>query len=537
MKKIFALVLITIILMVSTSHVVLTINAQETGELSVKVTLTVIGTIDTYDDDPDEFLDPMYYIWIDANGNPNDGGYGNGQGTYQTGIQLGAEWVQIDSPRLHFWGPGPDGSVGTSDDENWYLTETAPGSSRTWIGNEVEASISGDGRSLTVTFPLSKIGSPVTLEVSFMAATSTSVSTDNLHPTSPLSQGFEGWIGYPNSIDATLTGVYSKNDAAETLAPDFDISSGSVEIFESISITQEMREPGCIEIVLPLAGIVTAILAVLVSIGPSFNAAVEKIPVPKHIKTFLKIYAASLFQKVDKAKIELLQKAPLLSKSEYASLGISVSLLTIIYAIVEANGFPNFLNPSIFATVVPSTFLSSGIVVTFKVFSDAFWARTFKVYKQLGIWAIGVVMFLISGLVFLFPFSSPGITRYQSDEISKRTKGLLVMFKTFTVLSLLIPFSILFMLGFQVIGDSGLLLTLMSTCYSLVPLKYLAGKALFDYRKGISLVMLFSVGLLFFGCTISVLPQLIYLATGIASATIAFLTYRKLRNRLGASSS
>ena len=140
------------------------------------------------------------------------------------------------------------------------------------------------------------------------------------------------------------------------------------------------------------------------------------------------------------------------------------------------------------------------------------------------------MMFLVSGLVFLFPFSSPGITRYQSDEISKRTKGLLVMLKTLTVLTLMIPFSILFMLGFQVIGDSGLLLTLMATCYSLVPLKYLAGKALFDYRKEISLIMLFSVGMLFFGCTISVLPQLIYLVAGIASATIAFLTYRKLRN-------
>jgi hypothetical protein len=238
-----------------------------------------------------------------------------------------------------------------------------------------------------------------------------------------------------------------------------------------------------------------------------------------------------LFQKVDKVRLEALQKIPFLTKSEYASLGISVLLLTIIYAIVEANGFPNFLDPAIIATVIPSTFLSSGIVVITKVVSDAFWTRTYKVYKQFNVWAIGVVMFLISGLVFLFPFSSPGITRYQSDEISKKTKGLLVMFKTFTVLTLLIPFSILFMLGYQAIGDSGLLLTLMSTCYSLVPLKFLAGKALFDYRKEFSLTMLFSVGFLFFGCTISLLPQALYLAAGIASATIAVLTYIQLKNR------
>jgi hypothetical protein len=292
-----------------------------------------------------------------------------------------------------------------------------------------------------------------------------------------------------------------------------------------------MREPGCIEIVLPAAAVITAIIAFLVSIGPAFNAAVEKIPLPKQVKTFLKIYVAGLFQKVDKIRLQALQNAPLLTKGEYASLGISVSLLTFVYAIVEANGVPNFLNPAIFAAVVPSTFLSSGIVVIFKVFSDAFWARTFKVYKQLGVWAIGVVMFLISGLILLFPFSSPGITRYQSEELSRKTKGLLVMFKTFTVLILLIPFSILFMLGFQVVGDSGLLLTLMSTCYSLVPIKFLAGKALFDYRKEISLIMLLLAGFLFFGCTISILPQPVYLAVGIASAAIAFLTYRRLKNQ------
>ena len=407
--------------MICTSCLISSVGAQDSSELNVRVTLTVEGVIDTYDDDPDEFLDPLYYVWIDANGNPNDGGYGNGQGTYQTGIQLGAEWTQIDSPRLHFWGPGLDGVVGTSDDENWYLSESVPGSSRTWAGNDVEARISGDGRSFIVAFPLSKIGYPNTLEVSFMASTTTSVSTDNLDPTNPLSQGIQGWIGYPTSIDATVTGIYSENDAAETLAADFNIVSGSVEIFESIVI-QSMREPKCIEIVLPAAAVVAAIIAFLVSIGPAFNAAVDKIPLPKQVKAFLKIYFAGLFQKVDKVKLQSLQNAPLLTKGEYASLGISVSLLTFVYAIVEANGVPNFLNPAIFAVVVPSTFLSSGMVVIFKVFSDAFWARTFKVYKQLGVWAIGVLTFLVSGLILLFPFSSPGITRYQSEEISRKTK-------------------------------------------------------------------------------------------------------------------
>jgi len=118
MKRIFIASLGILFLLVSVSSIVYSVSGQIANELSITAILTVEGIIDTYDDDPGEFADPLYYIWIDANGNPNDGGYGNGQGTYQTGIQLGAEWTEIDSPRLHFWGPGVDGVEGTSDDEN-----------------------------------------------------------------------------------------------------------------------------------------------------------------------------------------------------------------------------------------------------------------------------------------------------------------------------------------------------------------------------------------------------------------------------------
>jgi hypothetical protein len=199
--------------------------------------------------------------------------------------------------------------------------------------------------------------------------------------------------------------------------------------------------------------------------------------------------------------------------------------------IVEANGLPKFLNSDVFLTVIPSVFFSVGIITITKVISNAFWAKSYRVYKQFSIWLIGVIMFIITGLLFLFPFSSPGITRYLSDEISKETKAYLIIFKTFTVLTLLIPFSILFMFGYQTVGDSGLLITLMSTCYSLVPLKFLSGKVLFDYKREVSLLMLFSVAFLFYGCMINLLPQEIYLITGVASAVIALITQKKLRKR------
>ena len=207
-----------------------------------------------------------------------------------------------------------------------------------------------------------------------------------------------------------------------------------------------------------------------------------------------------------------------------------ILLLTFVYSVASANGFFNFLNLEVMGAIIPSTFLSSGIVVLTKVFSNAYWSYNFNVYKKFSVWFIGLLMFVVSGLLFLFPFSSPSITRYQSVQISKEKKALLILFKTFTVLSLMIPFSILFMLGFEVLGDSGMLLTLMSTFYSLIPIKMLAGKVLFDYRKDYSLIMLVFLGVLFFGATLNLLPYLVFLIAGIKSAIIAIMARKKLEN-------
>jgi hypothetical protein len=150
-------------------------------------------------------------------------------------------------------------------------------------------------------------------------------------------------------------------------------------------------------------------------------------------------------------------------------------------------------------------------------------------YRKFNLWITGVVMFLVSGLFFLFPFSSPGVTRYQGEEISKQTKGLIVLSKTLILLTLSLPFSVFYLLGFKIVGDAGLLITFMSAFYSLIPLKFLSGKAVFDYRKDVSLLALASTGILFYCCTFNVLPVFTYSALGVASAFMAAIALKQLR--------
>jgi hypothetical protein len=273
---------------------------------------------------------------------------------------------------------------------------------------------------------------------------------------------------------------------------------------------------------------VTAATA-LAALGPAFNSAISSLPVPKQLVSFLKFYGASLFQKVDKVKLEALKTLAFITKAELAYVGISVSIITVVYSFVAANGFPAFLEPSILAIVIPSTFFSSCIVVITKVFSGIFCAKTCGIYRKFSLWKTGVLMFIVSGLLFLFPFSSPGVTRYQSGEISKQTKALIVLSKTLILLTLAIPFTVLFLLGFRTVGDSGLMLTLMSAFFSLVPLKFLSGKAVFDYRKNLSLLALVSTGVLFFSYAFNVLPTPTYLVLGVASAAMATIALKQLK--------
>jgi hypothetical protein len=274
---------------------------------------------------------------------------------------------------------------------------------------------------------------------------------------------------------------------------------------------------------------VTAMTALLAVMGPAINSVIMNLPLPSQLRSFLKFYGANLFQKVDKIKLKALQNAPFIAKEELIALGISVLFVTLVYSFVETNGIAGFLNLSVLLVVIPSTFISVAIVTSTKVFADAYCARTCNAYRKFSLWITGFLTFIISGLLFLFPFSSPGITRYQSIEIAKKTKGLLILSKTLILLTLTIPFSIMFLMGLRIIADTGVLFVLMSACYSLVPIKYLSGKVVFDYNKKYSLMAFGLAAFLFISFTVNLLPAWIYFPVGVVSAVLTMMTLKRLK--------
>ena len=331
----------------------------------------------------------------------------------------------------------------------------------------------------------------------------------------------------------TELGTYNVTLTVKDVAGNQDSHSIAVVVLPS----EILRESPPIEVVAQAAvvsGVLTSIIAALSSLeswGQAFNSVISKLPIPDEVKGFLKIYGKALFETVDKKRLRALERAPFTTKGEVAALGISAILTAVVYSFVEVNGLPFFLSLSVLVTVIPSTLLSVCLVCVAGELFEALGARVARVYRRFSLWPYGLGLFLISGLLFLFPLSSPGITRYQSAEISNDVKGLLVLSKLLILLSLTIPFTVFVMLGFKTAGDAGLLLTLMKVFYSLIPLKPLAGKAVFDYRKDVLSIALASTGAIFLLYVLvkDLVPLLVYPVVGMGSLVLAAVTFRQLQ--------
>jgi len=278
-----------------------------------------------------------------------------------------------------------------------------------------------------------------------------------------------------------------------------------------------------------------AILAGLSGLGSAFDAAISKLPLGPELKEFLQLYGEKLFETVDQAKLEVLRKAPFITRGEVIALGFSALIATIVFGSAKAGGLTYLLTESGLVSSIPPALVSVCTVIIFAEVFEAFCARICKVYKQFRLWLYGIIIFLVSGLVFSFPFGSPGITRYKSGDISDKAKGLFVLSKMLLFMMLMIPFAGLSMLGFDVVGEFGLWFTLTTVFSSLIPVRPLVGKALFDYRKEVSLAALALSGIFLFSIVYSrvteltLLPHVVYFGVGAVSALLAAITLYQLR--------
>lgn len=271
----------------------------------------------------------------------------------------------------------------------------------------------------------------------------------------------------------------------------------------------------------------------LSGLAQSFNEAVSELPAPKWLKDFLNLYAEKTFETLTEEQIKARKIKKMLRLRELLSLLFSAIILLAVFVYVEVHGVPNFLNREYLLAAVPHVLISVVFVFVSSQIFSIISAKALNVWSEFKIWLYGLTALLITGIIFMIPFASPGRMEYQGD-IDRKKAGLTATSKVLCILVLSIPFYLFYTLGFATIGDAGLMMTMMTACYTAFPFKPLEGEAIFRYHK-VLWTAIFILSFSMFVCTIlSLLPRVAYLLTG-AAATLLFvgliLTLRKAQSR------
>jgi hypothetical protein len=286
-----------------------------------------------------------------------------------------------------------------------------------------------------------------------------------------------------------------------------------------------------VEITAASACSATALAIVLTTISKSSSISSWSIPEP--LKDFLKKFAEAKFEKKFEKQEPLsrIQKKSFITRQELKTLLFSIILSGLVAGFVKAGGFTNILNLS-YVSIFFEAGIISGIIIEVSGFIvESICSSACGIQKKYHFWRVGVVTFLITGFVFMFPFSSSTKSSY-AEPMSKKLKAQTILLKSFLMLTLTILFAVMTLNKTGLlpkIGDAGLLLILTSICSSLIPFAPLAGKEIYNYRKKTSIVMLIPMLFLIIVYQIRFIPNWEFSIVGIISAILAQKVFRQLK--------
>jgi len=252
----------------------------------------------------------------------------------------------------------------------------------------------------------------------------------------------------------------------------------------------------------------------------SFKRIVSKLPIPDWLKDFLDLYAEKTFEGLTSEEIDA-QKGKMITLGSLLSLLVSAIVLLVVFVYVEVNGLPYFLKREYLYAAIPQVLISVVSIFILKQIFSFISARSLSVWSEFKLWLYGLAALLITGIIFKIPFASPGKMEYRGDLNPKRA-GLIAISEILCILISSIPFYIFHTVGLTTIGDAGLMMAMMTACYSVFPFKPFEGEAIFRYHKGIWVTTFFP-SLSMFICTVfNLLPLFAYLLTG-TTATLLFI--------------
>ena len=172
------------------------------------------------------------------------------------------------------------------------------------------------------------------------------------------------------------------------------------------------------------------------------------------------------------------QANPLIITSyEIVTYILAFLVLTLAFAYVKAPTLTEIL------IVIPTILLTSIVVEFTKNYLLTIVARYKGLWTEHRLWYFGTILFIISSLAFRVPFSEPGRLVHKEGTATKRIHGLLAMGKVLITLALAGVFTLVFLSGFTLIGNIGIVMCLTSALVESIPIPPMNGKEIYDWNK------------------------------------------------------
>ena len=201
---------------------------------------------------------------------------------------------------------------------------------------------------------------------------------------------------------------------------------------------------------------------------------------------------------------------------ELKTVVISIIVVLIVYTFVESGSISNFLNFTVFAYIAPRVLLTSILVYAINDYGEALIAKIRNIWAEVRLWPCGLFSLILTGFALRSPFASPSLTLYQYG-CPWWEKVRILIFKYLMLMLSTGLFALMYIVGFRIVGDAGILICLISASFMLIPVKPYPGKILFKRRFIIWLLLFLSSFILYFTALSNILPHLVYVVAGLFS--------------------
>jgi Zn-dependent protease len=166
-----------------------------------------------------------------------------------------------------------------------------------------------------------------------------------------------------------------------------------------------------------------------------------------------------------------------ITKLEAASYAVALSVLTFAFAYVKVTTVADFF------VVIPTVLATSIVLEVTRKYGTSVIARAKGVWTEYRLWYFGLTLFVLSSAIFKVPFSWPGRLTHNAPKFTKKTLGLVAVAQVIIPLTLAFVFYSLFISGYMLIGNIGIVMCLTVAFFDSLPIPPMNGKDIYDWNK------------------------------------------------------